>query len=66
MKYNYGFFSGMNGIFDDKNDNDNRSPKKTRKTGKSLSYRVDGIFSNDDESREVNHNVIISNIKLSS
>ena len=64
MKYNYGFFSGINGIFD-KNDNTNRSPKKIRKTGKSLSYRVDGIF-NDDESREVNHNVIISNIKLSS
>ena len=62
MKRNSGFLSGIKGIFEDKNDNDNRNSKKTRKKGKSLLDRVVGIFK-DDESREVNHNVIISNTK---
>ena len=60
MKYNYGFFPGTNGIFD-KNDNDNRRSKKTKKTGRILSDRIDDIF-NDDESREINHNVSNSNM----
>ena len=30
--------------------------------GRILSDRVDGIFKNDNESREVNHNIIYSNI----
>ena len=64
MKYNYGFLSGSNGIFVDKNDNDNQRPK-TRKTGRSISYRIDGIFNNNDDSREINHNVISSNINPS-
>ena len=60
MKYNSGFLNGMKGIFEDKNNNDNR--KKTRKKRKSLLDQVVGIFK-DDESREVNHNAIISNTK---
>ena len=62
MTYNSSFFSGMNGIFKDKNGNDNQNPKKIRKKGKSLLDQVVGIF-NDDEPREVIHSVIISNIK---
>ena len=52
----------MKGIFEDKNDNDNRNSKKTRKKGKSLLDRVVGIFKND-ESKDVNHNIITSNTK---
>ena len=62
MKYNVGFLSGSNGIFGDKNDKDNQSPKKTRKTGRSLSFGVNSILNNADDSRDINNNVIISNI----
>ena len=49
---------GMKGIFEDRNNNDNR--KKTRKVGKIIHNRIVGMFKGD-ELREVNHNVIISN-----
>ena len=62
MKYIYGFLSGSNSIFGDKNDKGNRSPKKTRKMGSSHSSRVNDILDNADDSRDINNNVTISNI----
>ena len=54
------FLSNTNGIFGDSKDD--QTPKKTRKTGRSLSPRVNGIFNNTDDPREINNNVINSNI----
>lgn len=59
IKYKYSFLSGSNNIFRNKNDKDNRNPKI--KKGRSHSSRVHGILKSDD-SRDLNHNKIISNI----
>ena len=50
MKVKFGFLNGTKGIYEDKNNNDNR--KKTRKMGKSLFDRVVGMFKGDES--EVN------------
>lgn len=64
MKFTLGFLSGKNGIFGDSNDKDNnRTPKKTRKTGSSLSSQTNGIFTNNaDDPGDVTKNAINSNI----
>ena len=56
-----GFLSNKNGIFGDSKDD--QTPKKTRKTGRSLSSRISGIFTNNaDDPGEVTNNVINFNI----
>ena len=64
IKFTLGFLSGKNGIFGDSNEKDNNQiPKKTRKTGRSLSSRINGIFTNNaDDPGEVTNNVTNSNI----
>ena len=50
MKSTLGFLSGKNGIFGDSNEKDkDQTPKKIRKTGRSLFSRINGISTNNTD-----------------